>query len=77
MKNKKCELSFPPKYWDKISAEAKDLVNKMLLIDPRARITAREALSHSWFVMESGIGNNNLNEVTENMKKLMIDMSYD
>jgi hypothetical protein len=30
MKNKKCDLTFPPKYWDKISAEGKDLVNKML-----------------------------------------------
>ena len=46
MKNKRCDISFPPKYWDKISREAKDLVHKMLHKDPRLRSSAREALSH-------------------------------
>lgn len=44
MKNKRGEVQYPPKYWDKISAEAKDLVGKMLNKDPRQRINAREAL---------------------------------
>jgi hypothetical protein len=30
MKNKRCEVLYPAKYWDKISAEAKNLVDKML-----------------------------------------------
>lgn len=30
VKNKKCEIEYPPKYWDKISDKAKDLVQKML-----------------------------------------------
>jgi hypothetical protein len=30
MKNKRCDITFPPKYWDKISIEGKDLVHKML-----------------------------------------------
>jgi serine/threonine protein kinase len=35
LKNKKGEVQFPPKYWDKISPDAKDLVIKMLHKDPR------------------------------------------
>jgi len=35
MKNRRGEVQYPPKYWDKISAEAKDLVAKMLNKDPR------------------------------------------
>lgn len=30
LKNKRCEIAFPAKYWDKISPETKDLVYKML-----------------------------------------------
>ena len=44
MKNKRADIAYPPKYWDKISAEGKDLVNKMLQKDPRTRISAKEAL---------------------------------
>jgi serine/threonine protein kinase len=44
MKNKKGDVLYPPKYWDKISTEAKDLVALMLNKDPRARIDAGEAL---------------------------------
>lgn len=49
LKNKKCELEYPEKYWDKISEKAKDLVSKMMQKDPKDRITAEEALQHPWF----------------------------
>ena len=44
MKNKRGDVQYPPKYWDKISTEAKDVVAKMLNKDPRQRINAKEAL---------------------------------
>lgn len=28
---------------------AKDIITKMLTVDPASRITAKEALKHSWF----------------------------
>ncbi|KAI9201622.1 hypothetical protein LWI28_026303 [Acer negundo] len=34
--------------WPSISASAKDLIRKMLTSDPKRRITAAEALEHSW-----------------------------
>ncbi len=36
--------------WDKISPEAKDLINKMLVVDPEKRITADEALRHPYIL---------------------------
>ncbi|KAK9740068.1 hypothetical protein RND81_03G008900 [Saponaria officinalis] len=40
------DLESPP--WPSISADAKDLIRKMLARDPKARITAAQALEHSW-----------------------------
>ena len=36
------------KQWDHISDNAKDLVKKMLTLDPNKRITVDEALEHPW-----------------------------
>ncbi|EDO33022.1 predicted protein [Nematostella vectensis] len=40
--------TFPSPYWDTVSEPAKDLIRKMLVVDPRDRITAVEALKHEW-----------------------------
>ncbi|KAJ2724904.1 serine/threonine protein kinase [Coemansia sp. Benny D115] len=40
--------SFPSPYWDTVSDEALNLVNCMLQVDPRNRITVEEALEHPW-----------------------------
>uniref|UniRef100_A0A3Q3M6P1 calcium/calmodulin-dependent protein kinase n=1 Tax=Mastacembelus armatus TaxID=205130 RepID=A0A3Q3M6P1_9TELE len=39
---------FPSPEWDTVTPEAKDLINKMLTINPAKRITAAEALKHPW-----------------------------
>jgi calcium-dependent protein kinase len=70
MKNKRGEVQYPPKYWDKISAEAKDLVGKMLNKDPRLRINAKEALQHPWFHETTSAANNVLLDVSENIANL-------
>ncbi|XP_010920242.1 calcium-dependent protein kinase 18 isoform X2 [Elaeis guineensis] len=44
---------FRRKPWPSISSSAKDFVNKLLVKDPRARLTAAQALSHPW-VREGG-----------------------
>lgn len=42
----KLNLNNPP--WTKISESAKDIMVQMLCMDPKARITAGQALSHPW-----------------------------
>ncbi|KAI6671489.1 hypothetical protein NL676_006374 [Syzygium grande] len=49
----KSKPDFKRKPWPSISNSAKDFVNKLLVKDPRARLTAAQALSHPW-VREGG-----------------------
>ena len=58
VKNKKCEIHYPGKYWDKISAEAKSIVGLMLKKDPKERISAEDALQHKWFNQQENEINN-------------------
>ncbi|CAM8979311.1 unnamed protein product [Rhodiola kirilowii] len=44
----KGKLSFEEAPWPTISDSAKDLIKKMLTMDPKKRITAAEALEHPW-----------------------------
>jgi len=39
---------FPSPWWDNISRDAKDLVNKLLEIDPKKRLTATQVKAHTW-----------------------------
>lgn len=42
------DFGFPSPYWDDISEEAKDLVRKLLRVDPKDRLSAAEVLEHPW-----------------------------
>uniref|UniRef100_A0A8V0XF92 calcium/calmodulin-dependent protein kinase n=1 Tax=Gallus gallus TaxID=9031 RepID=A0A8V0XF92_CHICK len=46
---------FPSPEWDTVTPEAKDLINKMLTINPAKRITASEALKHPWICQRSTV----------------------
>uniref|UniRef100_A0A9J7XAG4 Checkpoint kinase 2 n=2 Tax=Cyprinus carpio TaxID=7962 RepID=A0A9J7XAG4_CYPCA len=39
---------FIPSQWKKVSNEAKDLIKKLLVVDPEKRLSVEEALAHSW-----------------------------
>eukprot|EP00794_Sanderia_malayensis_P012910 gene12910-14241_t len=39
---------YPSPEWDTVTQEAKDLINKLLTIDSKKRITTSEALKHPW-----------------------------
>jgi len=45
---KKGEYDFPAPYWTDISEAAKDLVRKLLTVDPKKRFTAKDVLAHAW-----------------------------
>ncbi|XP_034456448.1 calcium/calmodulin-dependent protein kinase type II delta 2 chain isoform X1 [Hippoglossus hippoglossus] len=46
---------FPSPEWDTVTPEAKDLINKMLTINPSKRITSAEALKHPWICQRSTV----------------------
>jgi serine/threonine protein kinase len=46
---KACDWKFSSTIWDDISDEAKDLVSKLLVRDPKVRLKCSEILEHEWF----------------------------
>ena len=46
-----CKFSFKHSVWKEISPEAKDLITKLLDLNPNSRLSAKEALEHKWFTM--------------------------
>ena len=51
------------KRWKKASREVRDLINKLLIVEPEKRLTAFEALKHPWFkVSNSNILYNNISK---------------
>ncbi len=50
-KNQQCEINFRfREYGHRISPPAVDLMKKMLIKDPKQRISSQEALDHEWTV---------------------------
>ncbi|KAI9006181.1 kinase-like domain-containing protein [Gaertneriomyces semiglobifer] len=43
--------SFAHDYWYDISEQAKDFIRRLLLVNPKERMTARQALQHPWLLM--------------------------
>jgi len=42
------KYDFPSPYWDNISEDTKDLIRKLLVLDPQKRLSAAEILQHPW-----------------------------
>ncbi|XP_011450250.2 peripheral plasma membrane protein CASK isoform X10 [Magallana gigas] len=57
------------KQWLNISNYAKDLVSRMLEVDPEKRITVEEALQHPWVKERGKIPKVHLQETVEELKK--------
>ncbi|XP_054645788.1 calcium/calmodulin-dependent protein kinase type IV [Dunckerocampus dactyliophorus] len=43
-----CDYEFVSPWWDDVSLNAKDLVSKLIVLDPRKRLSVRQALQHPW-----------------------------
>jgi len=55
----KAEYDFPEPYWNDISKEAKDFIGRLLVVDPKKRYNATQALEHVW--IKKGGADVNLN----------------
>ncbi|XP_054847779.1 serine/threonine-protein kinase DCLK3 [Eublepharis macularius] len=57
-------------YWDNISAAAKDLISRLLVVDPLKRYTAQQVLQHLWIQTAGKNSSRNLQrEVTLNLER--------
>ena len=65
-------FTFRHKIWNKISTEAKNLVLKLLQVNPTKRISAQEALDDVWFQKNFSINNPLENSHNSNNYKLFI-----
>jgi len=64
--------SFPSPYWDKISDSAKDLIKRMLVVDPKSRFTSLQVINHPW-IKELAAPDESLGDAQTNLKKSKSD----
>lgn len=73
--------SFPESEWGDISGEAKDFIRGLLEVDPKKRLTASEALQHTWLtstnISERAINNDRSALGYEQRKLRMSSMAID
>ncbi|XP_062852282.1 serine/threonine-protein kinase DCLK2 isoform X2 [Trichomycterus rosablanca] len=61
-------VEFPSPYWDNITDSAKELIGRMLQVNPEVRYTAEDVLFHPWLTEEAAVDNNMKIEVTGKLK---------
>ncbi|KAA0150042.1 hypothetical protein FNF27_07841 [Cafeteria roenbergensis] len=60
------KFRFDSPAWDGVSSAAKDLIARLLVVDPTRRLTAREVLRHPWIT--GTVGARQLRGVTQQMR---------
>ena len=66
---KNADYCFDAQYWDVVSSDAKDFIRKLLVSNPRKRLTAKQAMRHPWLVKgDHELVERNLNKALENLK---------
>ncbi|TNN12123.1 Peripheral plasma membrane protein [Schistosoma japonicum] len=58
-----------PQVWNMISPEARDLVSRLLEVDPTQRLTIKEALRHPWISQKARASKTHLHETVEEMRR--------
>lgn len=51
---KACKYEFVEPFWDNVSESAKDLIRKLLVVDPEQRLSADQVLEHPWITNKDG-----------------------
>lgn len=71
----KGKFSFKSKVWSIISKEAKELIEKMLTLNPEKRPSAREVLNHPWFIKDQSVKINTA-QYLENMSRYEVEKCF-
>ncbi|KAM8960452.1 calcium/calmodulin-dependent protein kinase type IV-like [Pelodytes ibericus] len=62
-----CDYEFISPWWDEISLNAKDLVQKLMVPDPQKRLTVSQALQHPWVTGKAA----KISHMDQTQKKLL------
>lgn len=62
------KFTFDSPYWDHVSDDAKDLIRKMLVLDPKQRWTAGQLLEHKW-ITGTNVATVQLTSALEELRK--------
>jgi calcium/calmodulin-dependent protein kinase (CaM kinase) II len=62
-------FDYPSPEWDTVTAEAKNLINSMLTVNPAKRITAAQALKHPWISQKSVAAMVHRQQTVDSLKK--------
>jgi len=65
----KADYDFPDPYWTDISKDAKDFISKLLVVDSKKRLTAKQAMQHPWILSSTNASNKPLNFKNEKVEK--------
>lgn len=60
---------FDSPYWDGVSAQARDLIAKLLVVEPRKRATAAEILNHPWLAKDNIVSNAELSSAVQHLRQ--------
>ncbi len=63
----KGQYTMPSPYWDSVSEDGKDLIRKILVVDPKQRLTAEQIMEHPW--MKADLPEKNLDSTIIELKK--------
>jgi serine/threonine protein kinase len=63
------KFEFHDRFWGKISAEAKDLINTLIEPNPLKRLTSKQALQHPWIKRQIENGDENMSDVLIQLKR--------
>lgn len=66
---KRGSYDFPEPYWSKVSDNAKDLVRKMMTVDPKKRFTIDQCLAHPWIANSGENKSEEIEGLVQSMKK--------
>ncbi|KAF1318650.1 Camk/camk1 protein kinase, partial [Globisporangium splendens] len=62
-------FDYPSPYWDCVSSSAKDLISRLLVVDPKKRYTAQNVLDHPWISEIHNVSDEALPHFTTEMKR--------
>ena len=72
------DFQFPSPYWDNISNNAKDLITKLLQVDPKKRYTPDQCLNHPWILaMAPDNGDVKVGQLKEYNNKRKLNLTVD